>query len=109
MSAGKSLLLKLMERLGEVAVQERYIPRDADGKRVYGYCYQDGSIHINPTVAVVEVLIHELLHSYYLRENGNPGSESTVARLTERLMNEMTDAEMQAFYAAYERRRGAGA
>lgn len=94
---GKALLITLMGRLGEIAVNEDYLAKQA-GQVVHGYTYADGSITVNPVPSTVDTVIHELLHSQFPKY-----SEQTVRRLTSRLMHEMTDAELQAFYAAYGR------
>lgn len=103
MAAGKSLLLKLMARLGEVECRATYLPKEGPAN-VFGYTYSDGSIAVNVVPSVVDTLIHELLHSLHPEY-----SEATVLRLTKRLMHELTDDEIHAFYAAYERRRAATA
>jgi hypothetical protein len=98
MAAGKSLLLKLMAQLGQVKVREVYLPKE-DAAVVYGYTYADRSIAVNFVASVVDTLVHELLHSTY-----PDYSEATVRRLTRRLMHEMTDQEIMAFYDAYRAR-----
>lgn len=102
MAAGKSLLLKLMARLGEVKVRQAYLPKE-DTANICGYTYPDGSITVNPIPEIVDTVVHELLHSLYPRY-----SEATVCRLTKRLMHAMADEEIVAFYEAFVRKTSAG-
>jgi hypothetical protein len=96
MAAGKALLLKLMARLGEVTMKEAYIPKEGQSN-IYGYTWFDPPrITINPLPNLVDTVVHELLHSCYPSY-----SEATVRRLTRRLMHEMTDDEIKAFWDAY--------
>jgi 6-phosphogluconolactonase (cycloisomerase 2 family) len=95
--ARNTLLLQLMKRMAEVGVESVYIPTDSKGQKVYGYTYADGSIKVNPIVSVVDTVIHELLHSL------NPAySEATVRQLTGKLLRGMSDAEVLAFYGAFQ-------
>lgn len=96
--AGKSQLLKLMAHLHQIKVVERYLPKTA-ASRVYGYTFPDGHIEVNAVQSIVDTVIHELLHSLYPTY-----SESQVKRLTTRLVRQMTDEEILAFYAAYRTR-----
>lgn len=98
--AGRSMLLTLMSRLGEVEVRSEYLTK-VGSANVSGYTYSDGSIAVNEVPEVVDTVIHELLHSVH-----PDYSEITVRRLTRRLMHQMTDAEVIAFYTAYRRKVG---
>jgi hypothetical protein len=95
MAAGKSLLLRLMARLGEISVRASYLPKDGR-VNVSGYTYPDGSITVNVIPETVDTVVHELLHSLYPRYN-----EATVRRLTKKLMHDMTDDEIKAFYEVF--------
>lgn len=91
----KAFLLQLMHRMGQVGITEKYLPK-ANGKRVYGYTYSDGSIEVNPVPALMDTIIHELIHSLHPEY-----SEITVRRITSMVCRKMSDEEMQAFYEAY--------
>lgn len=86
------LLLRLLTRLGQVRVKEHYIHGlhgQTDGK----------TIEINPIPAVVDTVIHELLHAE------RPDlSESQVRRLTTRLFNQLEEGEMRTIYDIYRSR-----
>ena len=92
------LLLRLMARLGELEFQEAFIPSE-HGRYVYGLT--DGIITVNPIPHIVDTVIHEVLHEFFPRR-----SEHTILSLTGKLMRQLTDADLQAIYAEYQRKIG---
>lgn len=100
MKAKSSKLLQLMARMGQVEVRPKYLPK-SNGLRVYGYCYPDGSIDVNPIPSVIDTVIHELLHSLHPE-----WSERSVKAQTTKLMHSMSDADVLAFWDAYEAKIG---
>lgn len=84
--------------LGTAPVTEAYIT--APGFIVDGYVnLATRTITINPAPAIVDTVIHELLHWRYPQ-----WSENYVRRTTSFLRNRMSDAEIQSFYWAYRKR-----
>ncbi len=91
------ILLSLMTRLGELDFEECWLPSEQH-RYILGYWHPEGRIQVNPMPHVVETIIHELCHETYPTY-----SERAIASLTGKLFKQLTDAEVQAIYAAYRR------
>ena len=65
---------------------------------IEGVCCENGEITVNPSVNVVDTLIHELLHRRFPR-----WSEDRVRLETWRIMKHMSDADIAAWYRKYKR------
>lgn len=91
-----SLMVRVCAELGKGRVSERYI---AAGSKVtvYGIC-EGRDVTINAAASVVDTVIHELLHRMFPK-----WSENYVRNRTSWLKNQMSDAEVQAFYECYQR------
>jgi len=93
------LMVSVWAELGAARFIEDYIIDKAE--LVDGYIEDaSGHIYINPVPAVVETLIHEILHRLHWEDWG----ESYVRNRTTFLMKRMTDSEIQQFYDEYQRR-----
>jgi hypothetical protein len=89
------LLRKVLVKLANARIQERYIAPGQHDKAVYGQI-EGGIITINPVPAIVETLLHEGVHAVNWDY-----SETTVERLTTRLFYELTEDEMKLVYDIY--------
>jgi hypothetical protein len=90
------MLEELEQELGRVRIVEAPIAKD-------GYCHIEGlqqasTIWINPRVAIVEVVIHELLHCRY-----PSWSERRVNREGRRLLTALDDAGITKWHRRYQR------
>ncbi len=98
------LLLKIMSRLGEVTLVEKWLPRDKKHD-VYGLWEEmtDGTttITINPIPSVVNTIIHEMLHSMY-----PDYSEQAIRSLTGKLCKQLSEEQEQTIYNEYKRKVG---
>jgi len=66
---------------------------------VEGVCHVNGEITVNPSVNVVDTLIHELLHRRF------PSWSEVFVRLeTARVMRQMSDKDIALTYSKYKRR-----
>lgn len=64
-----------------------------------GLCnWETGAITVNPSVSVVDTLIHELIHRRYPR-----WSEIRVRRETWRIMRQLSPEDVSAWYKKYKR------
>jgi len=66
---------------------------------VEGVCHVNGQITVNPSVNVVDTLIHELLHRRFPQ-----WSEVFVRLETARVMRQMSDKDIALTYSKYKRR-----
>jgi hypothetical protein len=82
------LMLEVMAAIGAGRILIGSI-RGHEGEFVHGVCSSDGEIVINPAVDVTDTAIHECLHR--LRP---AWSERTVRRRTRRLMNQLSNDEV---------------
>lgn len=91
------LLLRVCAEIGAGAITEAYIadPGYATDGVTWGR-----SITINPAHQTVNTLLHECLHRLY-----PAWSERTVRAKTTYLCRRLTDAEVQAIYSEYEKRK----
>jgi hypothetical protein len=96
-------MVRVWAELGAGKITEAYIV-DREGRaRVFTHGVMDeGSKHItiNPVHAVVDTVIHEILHRLEPEWD-----ENYVRRTTSFLRTRMTDGETQAFYDEYQRRK----
>jgi hypothetical protein len=91
------LIARVWAELHEGRISEAYI--QTPGYLVDGVTKDSsGHITINPAHAIVDTLIHELLHRLHPE-----WSENYVRRTVSLLRNQMTDTQVQAFYRAYRR------
>lgn len=91
------LMVAVWAEVGAGRIREDYI---CDPHHfVDGETQHTGHITINPAPAVVDTIVHEILHR--LRP---AWSERYVRRTTSYLMRRMTDEEIQALYEEYQRR-----
>lgn len=90
------LMVRVCAELGRGLIEERFI---AAGPKaiVYGIC-EGRNVTINAATSVVDTVIHELLHRMFPH-----WSENYVRNRTSWLKNQMSDAEVQAFYECYQR------
>lgn len=97
-SSHESLLLRVCAELGAGRISEAFI--HDPGFQTDGLT-DDGSKHItiNPAHQTIDTVIHEILHRLY-----PAWSERYVRNRTAWLRNRMSDAEVQTFYAEYQRR-----
>ena len=91
------LLLRLMARLGELEVQEKFLPTERG--YVYGMTDGDGIIYVNPVPHIVDTVIHEILHEFFPKH-----SERAILSLTGKVMHQLSDADLQAIYSEYRRK-----
>lgn len=93
------LLMECTVALAETELNEAYIRKDAANTRFYGL-QEPGRVWVNPVTAVVDYLLHEMIHEV------RPGwSEATVASMTTRLMHRMTDEQIREFHRLYQNRK----
>jgi hypothetical protein len=93
---GRALFEQVLSALAEGRISETYI--QAPDRLIEGMTLDSGHITINPVHAIVDTVIHELLHRLHPE-----WSEGYVRRTTTLLRNQMTDTDVQAFYRAYRR------
>jgi hypothetical protein len=79
-------------------VKEAYMPGTGPYRFVHGDCATDGEITVNPVHAILDTLIHELLHRLH-----PDWKETYVRRTTTYLRRRLTDDETQRLYAEYQR------
>lgn len=89
------LVGRVWAELGRGRIRETYIE---DRTQYVDGLIEGNEIWINPAPAVVETVIHELLHRMY-----PDWSERYVANRTTFVMRRMTDQDVQAFYQEYQR------
>lgn len=90
-------LAELEETLAVTRVYEGRL-QGADA-HYYGLCRHDQhAVYIDPAPAMVETLIHELVHARY-----PSWSERRVRRETARLFAGMTDADVDRWFRRYQR------
>lgn len=94
------LLVQVWAELGAGRITEDpELRSDVKGERLHGL--QEGRhIWVNPTFALVDTIVHELLHRLHPE-----WSERYVRNRTAYLMTRMTDEEIVAVYDEYERRK----
>jgi hypothetical protein len=92
------LLGRVWAELGSGKITEAYLPSD---KHHYVEGLIEGQhITVNPAPSVVDSAIHEILHRMHPE-----WSENYVRRTTSLLMRRMTDEEIAAFYAEFQKRK----
>ena len=92
------LMVRVWAELGAGRIVEGFIS-DA-GAFVDGLTSGNGHITVNPVHQTCDTVIHEILHRL------NPSwSENYVRNRTTYLRRRMTDAETQAFYDEYQKRK----
>lgn len=94
-----ALLMECTEALGRIQVNECYIRKDLANTRYYGL-QEPGKVWVNPVTAIVDYLLHEMIH-----EVRAEWSEATVASMTTRLMQKLTDAQILTLYDLYQTRK----
>jgi len=94
-----SLFMQCVVALGEIELNEAYIKKDQANTRYYGL-QEPGRVWVNPVTAIVDYLLHEMIH-----EVRPKWSEATVAGMTTRLMQKLTDAQILEFYRIYQDRK----
>ena len=94
-----SLFMQCVVALGEVELNEAYIKKDEANTRFYGL-QEPGRVWVNPVTAVVDYLLHEMIH-----EVKPEWPEATVASMTTRLMHKLTDSQIKEFYQIYQDRK----
>jgi hypothetical protein len=96
-AADMVLLGRVWAELGSGRITEAFLPSD---KRHFVEGYISGQhITVNPAPSVVDSAIHEILHRL------QPAwSESYVRRTTTLILRRMTDEEVAAFYAEFQKR-----
>lgn len=93
-----ALLGRVWAELGAGRVTEAFI---RDGRNLTdGYYNGSGHVTVNPAHQTVDTLIHELLHRLHPQ-----WSEAYVRRTTTYLRRRMSDEEVQAMYAEFEKRK----
>ena len=89
-------LAELADELGKGAITEADL-RDPT-HHLDGFCdYSSRRVYVNPRPAVVETLIHELLHRRFPR-----WSERRVDREAKLVIGHMTPAEVDGWYRQYQ-------
>lgn len=88
---------EILEGLRTVSIAERYVPMTRR-EIVYGECI-GSAITVNPVPAIVESVIHEVLHALH-----PSWSERTVRAQTTRTFLRLSDQEMRQIYRLYRRR-----
>lgn len=96
-AADMVLLGRVWAELGSGKITEAFLPSDPD-HFVEGYI-SGNHITVNPAPSVVDSAIHEILHRLH-----PSWSESYVRRTTSLIMRRMTDEEVAAFYAEFQKR-----
>lgn len=90
------LMNEILLALGELRIIEAYIQDPKD----YIHGVTDGStVVVNPVPQIIDTLIHEVLHC--IRPKWD---EATVRRQTSRLMNRLSDQDLQELYEVYKAR-----
>lgn len=92
------LLGRVWAELGSGRITEAFLPSEKH-HYVEGMI-EGGHITVNPAPSVVDSAIHEILHRLH-----PSWSESYVRRTTTLIMRRMTDEEIAAFYAEYQKRK----
>jgi hypothetical protein len=90
------LLNRVWSELGAGRIREGYV---SDPHQFIDGYIEGQDIWINPAPAVVQTLIHEILHRLYPN-----WTERYVAGQTTRLMRRMSDQEVQDLYEEYQKR-----
>jgi len=90
-------MVRVLTEFGAGHIREAYIDDD-DSNYVHG-TEEAGHIVINPAPAIVDTLIHEILHRLY-----PAWPERVVAQKTSWLMNRMSHQEVKAIYREYVQR-----
>lgn len=95
-----ALLVRVLTAFNELKLREAYLE---DGPQRWQHGMIDANrtqVTINPAPHVVDTLIHEILHAI------EPDwSETTVRRMTTRLMRKLTHAEVKQIYEEYASRK----
>jgi len=91
-----ALLVRVLTEIGSGDIYEDWI---ADDKELVHGIVQGRKITVNPAIEVVDTLIHEILHR--LQPNW---TEKYVNNRTTWLMRRMSDEQIQALYAEYQKR-----
>jgi hypothetical protein len=93
-----ALLGRVWAELGSGRITEAFI---SDGKSLTdGYYNGTGHVTVNPAHQTIDTLIHELLHRLHPQ-----WPEAYVRRTTTYLRRRMSDEEVQAMYAEYQKRK----
>lgn len=91
------LLAAITEELGKGLIFEAPIVGSKD--HIEGLCnWETQEVTVNPSVSVVDTLVHELLHRRFPR-----WSEDRVRMETWRVMKQFTPADVQVWYRKYKR------
>lgn len=95
----RAILSTIISRMGEVKFTEAYIPKE--GNKVVHALWEHGGGHIiiNPYSYVVDSILHELIHECYPTK-----TERQVESLTKKLMDLLSDDEIKAIFASYQRK-----
>jgi len=92
------LFAELVAELKKGPVYERAL---RSGSRWQYHGIADGTaVHIDPRPAVLDTLLHELLHNRYPR-----WGEARVTRTAERLIRSMDETQKAKWWRAYNRRK----
>lgn len=92
------LIGAVTEELGKGKIYEATLITD-DGAHLMGLCDQEtGQITIDPKVAIVSTLIHELIHRKFPE-----WSEHRVRRAELRALRQLSQKEIQTWYRRYRR------
>lgn len=93
------LLASVEDELTKGLIFEAPIVSTTNSEHIEGLCsWETSKITVNPSVSVVDTLIHELLHRRYPK-----WSEERVRVHTWRLMRSLTPHDVQAWYRTYKR------
>jgi len=96
----KPTLDEMWAAYGGPSVYEGHI-KDEKGKNIYGLCdYHRDAIFVNVKYAVVEVIVHELLHRKYPRRG-----EARIHKDAEQFVQSMTPKEIAVWYRRFQRVR----
>ena len=91
-------MVRVLTEFGAGHIREAYIDDD-DSNYWHGKASDEGHIIINPAPAIVDTVIHEILHRLY-----PAWPERVVAQKTSWLMNRMSHQEVKAMYREYAQR-----
>ena len=92
------LLDDITEEFSKGRIYEATLVSD-DGAHIHGLCdYDSGAITIDPKVAIVSTLLHELIHRKYPE-----WSEKRVRRAETRALNHLSQKDVQRWYRRYRR------
>lgn len=93
-----ALLDDLADELSKGRIYEATLITD-DGAHLYGLCdHEKGAITVDPKVAIVSTLLHELIHRRYPE-----WSEARVRRAEQRALSLLSQHDLQVWHRRYRR------